>query len=308
MKTKLLQSTQIDEAATILLQGGLVVFPTETVYGLGADGLDEIAVKGIFNAKGRPSDNPLILHIYDAKQLHEIVEGVPDTAQPLIQAFWPGPLTLVFNKQPHIPAVVTAGLDTVAIRMPNHEIAHNLLKAVNRPIAAPSANLSGRPSSTKLDHVINDLDGKVDAVIDGGNSVIGIESTVLDLTTTPPTLLRPGYISTSEIESVLGFHIQTSLNSETPKSPGMKYQHYQPSIPVYWRSGNPSRIQEEMNHYGTRIGIIEHPTEQLLYALLRDYDRQQYDVLVVLTEPSETLPEGLRDRLSKASVNYKFLS
>lgn len=308
MKTKLLQSTQIDEAATILCHGGLVVFPTETVYGLGADGFDEIAVKGIFNAKGRPSDNPLILHIYDAKQLHEIVEGIPDTAQPLIQAFWPGPLTLVFKKQPHIPAIVTAGLDTVAVRMPNHEIALNLLKEVNRPIAAPSANLSGRPSSTKLDHVINDLDGRVDAVIDGGNSVIGIESTVLDLTTTPPTLLRPGFISTSEIESVLGYHIQTSLSSETPKSPGMKYQHYQPSIPVYWRSGNPSLIQEEMTQYGTRIGIIEHPTEQLLYALLRDYDRQKYDVLVALTEPSETLPEGLRDRLTKASVNYKFLS
>lgn len=307
MKTKRLQANQIDEAATILHQGGLVVFPTETVYGLGADGLNETAVKQIFIAKGRPSDNPLILHIHDPAQLEEIVMNFPQAAQALIQAFWPGPLTLVFQKQSHIPAVVTASLNTVAVRMPNHEIALDLLKTINRPVAAPSANISGRPSSTKFNHVMDDLEGKVDAVIDGGSSVIGIESTVVDVTTTPPTLLRPGYISTSAIESVLGYKVQVSSMSETPRSPGMKYQHYQPSIPVYWRSGNRDRIKKEMNQHGKHIAVIENPTEHSLYALLRENDNKNYDVIVVVTKEAETLPEGLRDRLTKASANYKSL-
>ncbi len=301
MKTKLLDKTQIKDAAMILRQGGLVVFPTETVYGLGANGLDEMAIANIFKAKGRPSDNPLILHIHDADQLKEIVHHVPESAKILMKKYWPGPLTLVFEKQPHIPHNVTAGLSTVAVRMPNNEIALELLKVVNAPVAAPSANLSGRPSSTKVNHVLDDLDGKVEAVIDGGDSVIGIESTVLDVTTTPPTLLRPGFISIADIELVLGYSIQTSLTSEAPKSPGMKYQHYQPSVPVYWRSGHRDLILQEFKSTSIKVSIIDHPTEQNFYALLREYDKDGVEAIVVITDDPDTLPEGLRDRLTKAS-------
>ncbi len=302
MKTQLLDDNQIQEAVTILRQGGLVVFPTETVYGLGANGLDEIAVANIFKAKGRPSDNPLILHIHDADQLKEIVHYVPESAKILMKKYWPGPLTLVFEKQPHIPHNVTAGLSTVAVRMPNNEIALELLKAVNVPVAAPSANISGRPSSTRVDHVLVDLDGKVDAVIDGGDSVIGIESTVLDLTTTPPTLLRPGFISKADIESVLGYSVQTSITSEAPKSPGMKYQHYQPTVPVYWRSGHRDSILQEFKSTSTKLSIIDHPTEQNFYALLRANDKDGVEAIVVITDDPDLVPEGLRDRLTKAST------
>lgn len=304
MKTKVLHKTQIKEAATILQQGGLVVFPTETVYGLGANGLDEIAVANIFKAKGRPGDNPLILHIHDAVQLDNIVHQVPDSAKLLMKTYWPGPLTLVFEKQPHIPANVTAGLSTVAVRMPNNETALELLRLVDVPLAAPSANVSGRPSATKVDHVLKDLEGKVDAVIDGGDSVIGIESTVVDVTTSPPTLLRPGYISKAEIERVLGYKIQTSTASEAPKSPGMKYQHYQPTVPVYWRSGSRELIRQEMKSLGTTLAIIEFPSEQNFYAQLREHDKKGIDAIIVITESSEDVSEGLRDRLSKASINY----
>lgn len=304
MKTKVLHKTQLKEAVMILRHGGLVVFPTETVYGLGANGLDDQAVMNIFTAKGRPSDNPLILHIHDVAQLQEIVQHIPDSAIVLMKTYWPGPLTLVFDKQPHIPRNVTAGLSTVAVRMPNNEIALELLKAANIPVAAPSANISGRPSATKADHVLEDLAGKVDAIIDGGDSVIGIESTVIDMTTVPPTLLRPGFIQQSEIESLLGYSIQTSSVSEAPKSPGMKYQHYQPRVGVYWRSGNRDLILQEANTIGKTLSIIDHPTEQNFYALLRENDKEGIDAIIVITESSDFVPEGLRDRLSKASKNY----
>jgi len=301
MKTKILDNHQLQEARFILLQGGLVVFPTETVYGLGANGLDEQAVAKIFSAKGRPSDNPLILHIHDKRQLDDIVLSVPEGADELMAAFWPGPLTLVFEKQPHIPLNVTAGLSTVAVRMPRHEIALALLQSVNVPLAAPSANQSGRPSATTLEHVYHDLDGKVDAIIEGGSSVIGIESTVLDLTTTPPTLLRPGYITKNEIEAVLGKPIQSSTHSDAPKSPGMKYQHYQPRVPVYWRTGNRERIHDELAQMTGVVSIIESPTEQNFYALLRAHDKPDVTAIVVITPPADSLSEGLRDRLDKAS-------
>jgi L-threonylcarbamoyladenylate synthase len=305
MKTLRLNKNQLQEAARILSQGGLVVFPTETVYGLGANGLDEQAVQKIFAAKGRPSDNPLILHIFDRSQLNEIVVRVPDVARTLIEAFWPGPLTLVFEKQPHVPTVVSAGLPTVAVRMPNNSIALELLREVGLPIAAPSANQSGRPSSTNVDHVIEDLEGKVDAILDGGRSVIGIESTVLDVTTSPPTLLRPGVITKLQIEDVIGFSIQSSQESNQPKSPGMKYQHYQPNAKVYWRSGNETSIQEEISTLSGSTSIVSHPSEQDLYAQLRQHDQNQVDHIVIITVPREELAEGMVDRLSKAAKNYE---
>jgi L-threonylcarbamoyladenylate synthase len=307
MKTKVLHKTQIKEAAKILLQGGLVVFPTETVYGLGANGLDEQSVQKIFAAKGRPSDNPLILHIFDRSQLNEIVFSVPDVARTLIEAFWPGPLTLVFEKQPHVPSAVSAGLLTVAVRMPNNSVALELLREVGVPIAAPSANQSGRPSSTTIDHVIEDLDGKVDAIVDGGSSVIGIESTVLDVTTSPPTLLRPGVITKQQIEDVIGVPIKTSQESSQPKSPGMKYQHYQPNAKVYWRSGDLNEIQQEATAFEGTVAIVEHPNEQDFYGVLRQQDQLQVQHIVLVTREPHFLPEGFADRLQKASLNYKHM-
>jgi L-threonylcarbamoyladenylate synthase len=305
MKTLRLNKNQLQEAARILSQGGLVVFPTETVYGLGANGLDEQAVMNIFIAKGRPSDNPLILHIHDAAQLDEIVQHVPDSAKILIKTYWPGPLTLVFQKQSHIPRNVTAGLSTVAVRMPNSDIALELLRMVDLPLAAPSANRSGRPSSTKVEHVFEDLDGHVDAIIDGGSSVIGIESTVLDVTTDPPTLLRPGTITKQQIETVLGCPISTSQESHQPKSPGMKYKHYQPKATVYWRTGDVERIrQEAMTCKGT-VSVIEQPHENEFYDLLRQQDNQNIAHVFIITNTPNQLSEGFVDRLQKASMNYK---
>ena len=178
-----------------LREGGLVVLPTETVYGLGGNGLNKRTCKKIYEAKGRPSDNPLILHIADNSQLDDLVQEVPEVAKKCIDKFWPGPLTIIFKRSDRVPDEATGGLDTVAIREPNNKIAHDILKSVDFPVAAPSANLSGRPSPTKVEHVIEDLDGRVDIIVDGGHSVVGIESTVLDVTVDPPMILRPGKIT-----------------------------------------------------------------------------------------------------------------
>ena len=184
----------IQEAGNIIRKGGLVAFPTETVYGLGGNALDKDAAAKIYAAKGRPSDNPLIAHISDVSQLDELVSYVPESAKKLMEAYWPGPLTMVFNKSDKVPYGTTGGLDTVAVRMPNHKVALELISAAGVPIAAPSANTSGRPSPTNAAHVVEDLDGKVDMIVDGGKVGIGIESTIVDVTSEVPMILRPGYI------------------------------------------------------------------------------------------------------------------
>lgn len=226
----------------IIRAGGLVAFPTETVYGLGANGLDGCAVEKIFAAKGRPGDNPLILHIAKKSDLKQLWKHVPDKARQLADAFWPGPLTMVYLKSDIVPPQVTAGLSTVAVRMPEHKTALALIRATGVPIAAPSANLSGKPSPTCAQHVLDDLDGCIDAIIDGGDCRVGVESTVLSLVGTP-TVLRPGGVTREMLESVIG-HVDIAhavlnplKNGETAASPGMKYKHYAPECDVIVADG-----------------------------------------------------------------------
>lgn len=225
----------LTEAARLLRRGELVAFPTETVYGLGANGLDSCAVTGIFQAKGRPADNPLILHIDTVEKLSELAAHVPANAKALAERYWPGPLSVVVERRAHIPDVVTGGLATVAVRLPASRVARELIRLAGVPVAAPSANTSGRPSPTTAEDVLADLDGKIAAVIDAGPCAIGVESTVVDCTTAVPTLLRPGGITYEMLIEVLGeVEVDPALaGSQTiPKSPGMKYTHYAPMAPM----------------------------------------------------------------------------
>lgn len=225
---------ELQKAADILQNGGLVAFPTETVYGLGGDGLREDAAKKIYEAKGRPSDNPLIIHIADIESLSRLTASISDKARILAEKFWPGPLTMIFPKSPEVPYGTTGGLDTVAVRMPAHPAALALIRESGVLIAAPSANTSGRPSPTKASHVKEDLDGKIDMILDGGTVGIGIESTIVDMTQDPPMILRPGYITKSMLEAAIGpVVIDKAILSKAdpslkPKAPGMKYKHYAP--------------------------------------------------------------------------------
>ena len=248
MKTELFNAKTQKENGTalagrIIRSGGLVVFPTETVYGLGANGFDGEAVSRIFEAKGRPSDNPLILHIAKKSDVKPLWKQIPDKARLLMDAFWPGPLTLVYLKSPIVPDEVTAGLSTVAVRMPEHRTALALIRAAGVPIAAPSANLSGKPSPTSIEHVIEDMDGRADVMIDGGRCSVGVESTVLSLVG-EPTILRPGGITKEMLEGVIGsVKIANAVlnplgESEEAASPGMKYRHYAPECEVMVAIGN----------------------------------------------------------------------
>lgn len=223
---------QLQEAAQLLKKGEAVAFPTETVYGLGANALSSTAVEKIFQAKGRPSDNPLIVHIANQEELQRLTTRIPAKAQQLMDAFWPGPLTLILPKGEGIAPEVTAGLDSVGVRMPDHPVALALLREAGVPIAAPSANRSGRPSPTTADHVEEDLQGKISGIVDGGATGVGVESTVLDVTQDPPMILRPGGLTKEAIEQVIGpIEVDAHLTlpqDQQPRSPGMKYQHYAP--------------------------------------------------------------------------------
>ncbi|MGI6685643.1 MAG: L-threonylcarbamoyladenylate synthase [Bacillota bacterium] len=235
----------LKKAGVLLRRGEVVAFPTETVYGLGANALDPDAVQKIFLAKGRPNDNPLIVHVADSAQLRPLVKGISPKAHHLIHDFWPGPLTLIFPKSDLVPKEVTAGLNTVAVRMPKHPVALQLIKEAGVPIAAPSANTSGLPSPTEGKHVLADLKGKVPLIIDGGKTEVGLESTVIDLTVEPPLILRPGGITLEEIKESIGkaaFDPGLSNNpdlgnNEIPRSPGMKYTHYSPEADVFIING-----------------------------------------------------------------------
>ncbi|MCH5278216.1 MAG: threonylcarbamoyl-AMP synthase [Christensenellaceae bacterium] len=257
MKTEIYNAKTQKENGTnlggrLIRAGGLVAFPTETVYGLGANGLDGEAVNKIFDAKGRPSDNPLILHIAKKSDVKPLWRHVPDDARRLMDAFWPGPLTLIYLKSDIVPNEVTAGLDTVAVRMPENKTALALIRAAGVPIAAPSANLSGKPSPTTAEHVIEDMDGRIDMIIDGGPCRVGVESTVLSLVGTP-TILRPGGITKEMIETVLG-SVQVAravLNplqeGEVAESPGMKHRHYAPDCQVIVAQGSPRHAASIIN-------------------------------------------------------------
>lgn len=257
-------------AAGIIQRGGLVAFPTETVYGLGADALNPLAAAKIYAAKGRPSDNPLIVHIAGIEALKELSDDVPEAAYRLADAFWPGPLTLIMKKSEAVPKGTTGGLDTVAVRMPSDKIAAALIRYSGRYIAAPSANTSGRPSTTKAAHVIEDLSGKIDMIIDGGASDIGLESTIVDLTGDYPLILRPGYITKEELEAVIG-HVEydkavlnRNANADiVAKAPGMKYRHYAPKAELIIIEGDMdktigliNRLTKEKEAEGFVTGVI----------------------------------------------------
>ena len=254
---------KVSAAAKILREGGLVGLPTETVYGLGANGLDGAAVRRIFEAKGRPQDNPLILHVSGPQWLTRYCAQVPPLAYVLARKFWPGPLTMILKRDPCVPDETTAGLDTVAVRCPNHPVTLAIIREAGVPIAAPSANLSGRPSCTTAQDVLEDMDGKIQCLVDGGPCAVGVESTILDLTCTPPRLLRPGGVPVEQIERLIGpIAIDKAVNGvldgeERPRAPGMKYRHYAPKAPVIVVSGAPeASAQEILRRVGPESGVI----------------------------------------------------
>lgn len=276
MKTKYIimnkenpEPDRVEEAAEVIRSGGLVAFPTETVYGLGGNALDPEASKKIYAAKGRPSDNPLIAHIADPEALPELAAEIPLAAQRLMERYWPGPMTLVFKKTDKVPYSTTGGLDTVAVRMPSHPVARDLIRAAGVPIAAPSANRSGRPSCTKAEHVREDLDGKIDMILDGGEVGIGLESTIIDVTGETPSLLRPGFISEEMLREILG---EIAIDAASvgpmdpdahPKAPGMKYRHYAPKAQMSIIKGCHEGTEREISRLavcalaeGKKVGIL----------------------------------------------------
>lgn len=322
------KAPEIEEAALWIKSGEVVAFPTETVYGLGANALDEKAIQNIFVAKGRPSDNPLIVHIAKESQLNDLVEEIPATAQALIDVFWPGPLSIIFKRKEGIAPSVTAGLSTVAIRMPDHPVALRLLEEANVPIAAPSANLSGKPSPTTAAHVFHDLNRKIAGIVDGGPTGVGLESTVIDCSEGTPVLYRPGGVTKEQIEEIIGpIDVDPALASaeEAPKSPGMKYTHYSPAGILYLvddRENIPSYIHEAKKA-GSRVGVLT--TEEnadaydadvviacgkrndlatvamSLYKSLRSFDEEKVEVIFAETFAKEGLGIAIMNRLEKAA-------
>jgi len=309
----------ISQAAEIIKNGGLVAFPTETVYGLGADALNSEAVKKIYEAKGRPSDNPLILHVENFNQVYELVE-VNKTAEILMKKFWPAPLTLVMKAKNIIPLQTRGGLETAAIRMPNNPVALALIKASGTPIAAPSANLSGRPSPTDFESVFNDMNGRIEMILDGGAVEVGIESTVIDITNPEKILmLRPGGMSREILEDTLKTRLEVPDSQSKKRSPGTRYRHYAPNIPVLiWKHGEnfPEIINE--NNNAAYIGLHEPEIKikikekilfndikdfaQGLFSAFRKFERENFSCIIVeWPEGNESISEGLRDRIIRAS-------
>ena len=342
MKTEIVKidEEQIDQeaiarAGEILKRGGLVAFPTETVYGLGGDALNENSSRLIYAAKGRPSDNPLIVHITNMEALKKIVTEIPPAARKLAERYWPGPLTMIFHKSSAVPLATTGGLDTVAVRMPSHKTARAMIDAAGGYIAAPSANRSGRPSPTVARYVIEDLDGLVDMIIDGGEVNIGLESTIIDLTGEVPTILRPGYVTQDMLTETLGLvdvdrTILDANSRQAPKAPGMKYRHYAPKGNLSIVEGEPERVVSYINERisalqkeGRKTGVIatdetaaryhgddvksvgsrrdEEVIARHLFRILREFDDDNVEVM--FTESFETagIGQAIMNRLLKAA-------
>ena len=263
MKTEKLTAADVEQAAAILARGGLLGIPTETVYGLGANGLDPEAVAHIFEAKGRPQDNPLILHVPSAEWLERYCQHIPDAAYTLAERFWPGPLTMILERKPVVPDVVTAGLNTVGMRCPAHPVCRAIIAAAGVPVAAPSGNTSGRPSPTNMADMLEDMEGKIDGIVDGGPCSVGVESTIIDLTEQPPRLLRPGGVTLEELRDALG---EVALDpavtrlmgaGEHPRAPGMKYRHYAPKAPVTVVKGDAAATAAYIQaHLGAGEGVV----------------------------------------------------
>ena len=329
--------SDLQEAGQIIRSGGLILFPTETVYGLGANGLDEVAVKKIFEAKGRSSDNPLILHISDKEMLNDIATDISEIEHKLMDAFWPGPFTIILNRKPVVPNIVTASLDTVGIRMPSNEIANKLIAYSGVPIAAPSANISGKPSGTNISDIFDELSDKVDCIIDGGSTDVGLESTVVRVIDGVPTILRPGKITPEDIKIVVGQvkidkHVFSKLeDGEKVLSPGMKYKHYAPNskcVLVY--SDNNALLINKVNEISSsyKTPLILSTTEnvskyenklvidigskynldeiaQNIFTDLRKVDKFKPDIVIIEGVKQEGLGLAIMNRLVRAcSHNY----
>jgi len=328
---------KVEIAAQFIRKGGLVAFPTETVYGLGADALNPDAVLALFEAKKRPLDNPPIIHVANQSEIYRLVEAVPKKAELLMEKFWPGPLTLIFKRSSIVPSVTVAGLDTVAIRAPKHKVALALIRQSGCPIAAPSANLAGKPSPTTAQHVYEDLNGRIDVILDGGHTRIGVESTVVDLSVDPPMLLRPGGTPFEALKQILGdmsLHPFVQAEAELPlekmRSPGMKHKHYAPKAEVILVEGSVpavvAKVKELTAFYrlkGVKVGVLATDETQTsykadvvkslgsrfnlalvaqnLFRLLREVDAENVDVIIAEGVPSEGLGLAVMNRLRKAS-------
>ena len=322
----------IRQAARLIQKGEIVAFPTETVYGLGADALNPFAVKKIFEAKGRPADNPLIIHIHDKKDLKKLAKDIPEITEKIIGKFWPGPLTIVLKKSKIIPKITTGGLDTVAIRMPKNKIANLLIKESNAPLAAPSANFFGKPSPTLAKHVSEDLCGRISMILDGGKTKIGIESTVIDLTGKTPMLLRPGGITLEQIEEMVGtikIHplIKGRKSKMMHRSPGMKYKHYSPNAKIILIEGANNKVDKKISQLVSkfkkqqkRVGIMSiqknhtykadmvkfvgNNPERIaanLFKVFRDFDEEKIDIILAHGISKKGLGLGVMNRLGKAA-------
>mgnify|MGYP001340683922 CR=1 FL=1 len=319
----------------MLVKNHLGACPTETVYGLGANALSDEAVEKIYQAKGRPGDNPLIIHIAKKEDVEKYVETVPDVANRLMEAFWPGPLRLIFKKKPGILSEkATAELETVGIRIPDHPIALGLIEASGRPIAAPSANVSGKPSPTRFEHVYQDLNGKIAGIVDGGPTGVGVESTVVDCTGPVPVILRPGGVTKEQMEAIAGrVEIDPGLIDlrEKPKSPGMKYQHYAPNAKMYIVEGSAEFLQKKVHEFkrqGLRVGVLTTDENKDLFLAdvilsagkrsdlktvarqifncLRTFDKKNVDVILSETFPNRGIGTAIMNRLIKAA-GYRWL-
>ena len=330
----------IKRAGDIIKQGGLVAFPTETVYGLGGDGLNKESSKKIYAAKGRPSDNPLIIHIAEFEDLSKIVSYIPNSAKVLANHFWPGPLTMIFKKSEIVPYETTGGLETVAVRFPSDPVALEFIRAAGGYVAAPSANTSGRPSPTSGRYVLEDMNGKIDMILDGGSCDIGLESTIVDLTEDIPVILRPGYITEAMLSTVLGRveMDQTILDISStmaPKAPGMKYRHYAPKGDLTIIKGEQEKVIAFVNHKtiehvnaGARVGVIatdetkdsyqaeivksvgkrnDAPSiARRLYEILREFDDEEVDVIFAESFENSDMGIAIMNRLLKAAGHKVF--
>lgn len=325
------------EAANVIKNGGIVAFPTETVYGLGADALNPLAVEKIFKAKGRPQDNPLIVHVSN-KNINNLVKDIPDIAKTIMDKFWPGPITLIFNKKDIIPSITSADLSTIGIRMPSDSIALKLIEFSNTVIAAPSANISGRPSPTDVERCIEDLDGRVDYILGGEKSDVGVESTILDITVDPPCILRPGGITLEMLRQIdERIYIDPAIMKKSeenikPKAPGMKYRHYAPKAKIKIINGNRQKTIEKINvllqnyidnklrvgimtcdehvdYYPKDVEIIslgsfEHMEEvaKNLFEALRTFDDKGIDIILSESFDEKGVGIAIMNRLKKAAA------
>lgn len=322
------KTAQIKEAAMWITKGEVIAFPTETVYGLGGNALEEEAIEKIFLAKGRPSDNPLIVHVANGDQVKQLVKEIPESAKLLMEACWPGALTIILPNNGKVATKVTAGLATVALRVPDHPVALALLKEAKVPVAAPSANLSGKPSPTTATHVFDDLQGRIAGILDGGATGVGVESTVIDCTVTPPMILRPGGVTRETIEAIIGeVTMDPALNEQeqTPKSPGLKYTHYAPNAPltIVRDSAKIQQLVNEKREAGLKVGVLTtiegvdnyvadsilpcgkrtelQTVATALYSTLRTFDEKEVDVIFAESFPYEGVGLAIMNRLEKAA-------